>query len=62
MMGLNVDPLLLQKFRDLGIKIINFSMDDSLPELWLPRVDGLRTGAIELANSVDITLLLLVKG
>ena len=50
MMGLNVDPLLLQKFRDLGIKIINFSMDDSLPELWLPRFDGFRTGAIELAN------------
>ncbi len=56
MMGLRIDPFLLQKFRNLGIKIINISMDDSLPELWLPRSDGLRTGAIELANSVDITL------
>ncbi len=55
MMGLNMDPALLQQFRDQGITVINIVMDDRLPDLWRPLPNGLRRGGIELARAVDVT-------
>ena len=41
--------------RELGIPIINISMDDKLPELWGYK-DGYRLGAVGLGKGIDITL------
>ena len=45
----------LVKIRELGIPIINISMDDKLPELWGYK-NGYRLGAVGLGKGVDITL------
>ena len=38
-----------------GIPVVNISMDDRLPELWLER-DGMRLGAIGLGAATDLVL------
>ncbi len=45
----------LQKIRNMGIIVINISMDDMLPEHW-KKINGISLGAIGLASSVDLTL------
>ena len=56
MMGLNIDHGYLQSLRQKGVYIINISMDDRLPDLWMPSSGGYARGAIQLASGVDITL------
>ena len=56
MMGLVVAPDVLDAMRRDGAMVINISMDDRLPELWLPAGGPDRVGAIALAPHVDLTL------
>lgn len=56
MMGLVVAPDVLDAMRRDGAVVINISMDDRLPELWLPVGGPGRVGAIALAPHVDLTL------
>jgi spore maturation protein CgeB len=45
----------LERIGGLGIPVINISMDDRLPELWIER-RGVRLGALGLANATDLVL------
>ena len=56
MMGLVVAPETLDAARRDGAVVVNISMDDRLPELWLPAGGANRVGAIALAPHVDLTL------
>ena len=46
-----ISPSLLYRFKDMGIIIINISMDDRLPEMW-----DKGKGTLGFANSVDLVL------
>lgn len=50
-----IDADVLIKIQNLGIPVVNISMDDKLPALWGSYL-GRRVGAIGLARGVDLTL------
>lgn len=50
-----LNPSSLTKIRSKGIPVINISMDDRLPDNWLPN-RGKMMGALGLGSSVDIFL------
>jgi len=45
----------IKSMRDMGIPVLNISMDDRLPENWASK-NGRRMGSIGLANSLDMVL------
>lgn len=50
-----LDVAALKKIQNLGIVVVNISMDDKLPPLW-GEYRGRRMGAVGLASGVDLTL------
>jgi spore maturation protein CgeB len=48
-------PDALKRIQQLGVPVLNISMDDRLPELWLPH-GGLQLGAIGLGSATDLVL------
>jgi spore maturation protein CgeB len=50
-----ISPEALLEIREMGVIVINVSMDDRLPENWGSR-DGCRLGAVGLASVTDLVL------
>ncbi|MBB1399444.1 glycosyltransferase [Pseudoalteromonas sp. SG44-8] len=51
-----MDPSVLMDIRNKGSMVVNIAMDDKLPVHWKEDKYGRLSGAIGLANSVDLTL------
>jgi spore maturation protein CgeB len=55
MLGNNIANSALEYVKNKGIKVINISMDDRLPELW-GKLGNIRLGSIGLARQLDLVL------
>ncbi len=55
MLGNNISNAALEYVKSKGIKVINISMDDRLPELW-GKLGDIRLGSIGLSPQLDLVL------